>query len=130
MRTTRDNEGSGVISLMPSVLVFLIMVFVAVHVAHGLYVSSTLNAVAYDAARISAQNGPDDDRSEATAHIHSLISADSLEVSWAGSTVERVRLTVSVEPVNFLALSVGFASSPRITRTVEVRVEQRVPVAP
>lgn len=130
MGSGRDQSGAGVISLMPSVLVFLIMVFVAVHVAHGLFVGSTLNAIAYDAARISAQNGPNDDRSEATAHINSLISADSLEVSWAGSNVERVRLTVSVEPVNFLALSVGFMPSSRITRTVEVRVEQPVPIGP
>jgi len=126
----RDETGAGVISLMPAVLVFLIMVFVAVHAAHGLYVASTLNAVAYDAARISAQNGPGDNRAEATAHINSLLFADSLQVSWNGSTADIVRLTLSVEPTNFLPLSVGFAPSSRIERTVEVRVEQPVEVIP
>jgi Flp pilus assembly protein TadG len=129
-RRQRDESGAGVISLMPAVLVFLIMVFVAVHAAHGLFVGSTLNAVAYDAARISAQNGAGDNRAEATAHIHALIDAPSLEISWEGSTAEVVRLTLRVEPTNFLALSVGFLPSAPIEKTVEVRVEQPVPVAP
>lgn len=118
------------ISLMPAVLVFLIMLFVAVQAAHGLFVASTVNAVAYDAARISAQGGPDDDRSAANAHINSLISPDSLAISWNGSTAEVVRLTISVEPNNFLALSVGFLPASTIEKTVEVRVEQPVPINP
>jgi len=128
-RGARNEAGSGVISLMPAVLVFLIMLFVAVQAAHGLFVASAVNAITYDAARISAQGGPDDDRSAANAHINSLIGADSLAISWEGSTAEVVRLTITVEPNNFLAMSVGFLPASTIEKTVEMRVEQPVPVA-
>lgn len=113
---------------MPAVLVFLIMLFVAVQAAHGLFVASTVNAVAYDAARMSAQAGPGDDRSSANAHIDSLIDSSSLTVSWEGSTPQVVRLTISVEPNSFVPLSVGFLSPTRIEKTVEMRVEQPVPI--
>lgn len=114
---------------MPAVLVFLVMVFVAVQAAHGLFVASTLGAVAHDAARVSAQNGRADDRTAANALVARLLPGD-VDVSWAGSTPDVVRLTLTAQPNNFLAFSVGFLPASEISRTVEVRVEQPVPVAP
>lgn len=130
MPRRRDERGSGLISLLPAVLVFLIMVLVAAQVAHGLYVSTTLDAVAHDAARIGAQAGPDGGRAAASRHVASVLPGAAVEISWAGSTTEVVRLTLSVEPRRLVPVSLGFLAPERIARTAELRVERPVPRLP
>ncbi len=118
------------IGLIAAFLIFMIMLFTAVQVAHTLYVSTVLAGTAHDSARLVAEAGSGADgagRSRAEAHIRQVLNDPAtLRISWAGSTEDEVVLTLSVEPRSFVPRSMGIAPWPSISRTARVRVEKPV----
>ncbi len=129
----RSQEGSGLIGLIAAFLVFMIMLFTAVQVAHNLYISTVLAGTAHDSARLAAESGSGTDgaaRGRAEAHARRVLNgASSLTVSWSGSTRDEVVLTLTVRPRSFLPASMGIAPWPAISRTARVRVEKPVQTA-
>ncbi len=112
------------------VLVFLIMVFTATQTLYALYLSSTADGVAYDAARIVAQSGSSSDgsaRAEAVAHVQRLLAnSEGVTISFEGTDDQVVQVTVHVTPPTLIGPSLGLPWLDEISRTVRVRVERPV----
>lgn len=96
----------------------------AVHLLLGLYLTSVVTAVAWDAARIAA--GEQGDQAVAEAHARELLGGygDEVELDWDGSG-DGVTLTVNLTTPNLLwpALTDSLGVE-EISRTVTVRAEE------
>ncbi|MDP8992991.1 MAG: hypothetical protein M3N31_08095, partial [Actinomycetota bacterium] len=53
-RRHRNEEGAGIVSTVAGVAVFLVLLLLAVQVLVGLYATSVVTAVTYDAAKVLA----------------------------------------------------------------------------
>ncbi len=124
-----DESGSGMVGSVVGVTAFLALLLFAVQLALNLYATSTLTAVAFDAARIvaGADGGPMAE-ADAEAHVRSLLGADPVAMAWeyrdtdAQPGADVVALTVEVEhPTRLLAaMPIPFQ---HVIRTVTVRME-------
>ncbi len=102
---------------------FLVLLFFAVHLLIGLYLTSVVTAVTWDAARIAA--GEQGDTASAEAHALELLDGytSDVEFDWGGSP-DSVTLTVSATNPNLLWPGLMSAVGVEdIERTVTVRAE-------
>ena len=130
----RDEHGSSVVSVTLGVLVFFVMLFSAAQLLFVMHLSSVVNATAYDTARIVARSGSSSDasaRAAAAVHAHALLDGtNDLNVDFSASTPESVIVTISATPPTFVGTSFGLGLLTEVSRTVSVRVEQPVGLAP
>lgn len=93
-----DEGGSGLVGTLGGVSMFLVLVLFAVHLVLNLYGSSTVTAVAFDAARLAA--GSDGDEAAAGAYAERLLAGyaarGALELRWS-SDADHVRLRIVAE---------------------------------
>jgi hypothetical protein len=129
-----DEEGAGLLGTLLGVTVFLTLLLFAVHVVLNLYATSTVTAVAFDAARevAGADGGPEVERAaeaRARAVLGRAGSVERLRLAWAYPSTDGdgepdvVELRVRAEsPSTFLpGVSLPLASVDRIIR---VRLER------
>ena len=130
-----DREsGSGLISTIAGLLVFLALLLFATQTLIALYARSATTSAAYEGARIvaGARNShdaspvPDEARSHAEELVRTQLGrfGDRLELDWSTSTWDTVALTVRAQPPSFLWDSLRGRGPAAIDRTVRVRVEQ------
>ena len=126
-----DETAAGLLSTAAGVVVFLVFLLFAVQLLFGLYASSTITAVANDAARRAAEDGaPPLPLIEADAR-HSLGAVgDSAEFRWerddsdGDGAADTVVLSVVASPPRFIPPSIGGAIGlDEVRRTVRVRME-------
>ncbi len=122
---TLDERGSGLVSTLAGVTMFLALLFFAVHLVLNLYGASTVTAVAFDAARIAA--GSDGDEGAARAYAEELLGGyaerGALALDFSGSDGDHVRLRVVADhPTADLLPFVDFPFDTT-DRTIVVRRE-------
>lgn len=123
--------GAGLISTSAGVLVFLVFLLFAVQLLFGLYASSTVTAVANDAAQRAAATGAppiEDIESDARANLGRV--GDDAEFTWSlddtdGDGIDdTVILRVIAVPPRLVPTSIGSAAGfGEIRRTVRARLE-------
>ena len=131
---TRQDAGAGLISTAAGVVVFLMFVLFAVQLLFGLYASSTVTAVANDAAtRAAAADSPSLPVIEADARANLGRIGDDARFTWTSDDEngdghdDTVVLTVVVEPPRFVPSSLAPGGFGEVRRTVRVRIEERQP---
>jgi hypothetical protein len=124
--------GVGLISTAAGVLVFLMFLLLAVHLLFGLYASSTVTAVANDAAsRAASADAPPLAAIEADARENLGEVGRAATFSWdvddadGDGTVDTVVLEVIAHPPRFIPSSIGGSLGvEEIRRVVRVRSEE------
>ncbi|HUS60597.1 MAG TPA: hypothetical protein VMY34_00275 [Acidimicrobiales bacterium] len=132
---TPRERGVGAISTAAGVLVFLIFLLGAVQLLFSLYASSTVTAVANDAAQRAAGDGaPPLEVIEADARASLGAIGDTATFDWRADdadgdgSADTVVLRVTAAPPRFVPRSVGEGLGfGVIDRTVRVRIEQPQP---
>ena len=125
-----DERGTGLISSVFGVTMFLVFMLVAVQVAYALYTRSTVGLAAYDAAQAvsgsdASYGGITKAESSANTHVETVLGSYGHHaiISWAVSQ-NFVSVTVSVTSPTVvpkaLARAMGLADT---TRTVVLRRE-------
>lgn len=130
-RPSRDR-GAGLLSTAAGVVVFLVFLLFAVQLLFGLYASSTVTAVANDAAvRAASADAPPLPVIEAEARQNLGEVGSSASFTWAvddtdgDGAPDTVVLEVVARPPRFIPPSIGGAIGlDEIRRTVRVRGEQ------
>jgi hypothetical protein len=125
------DRGAGLISSAAGIVVFLVFMLFAVQLLFGLYSSSTVTAVANDAAqRAAAGNAPPIEVIEADARANLGEVGDDAVFTWSTDDADRdgeddtVVLTVVARPPRFVPTSMGDAVGfGEVRRTVRVRIE-------
>lgn len=128
----RRDHGAGLISSAAGVVVFLIFLLFSVQLLFGLYSSSTITAVANDAAQRAASRGaPPLERIEAEARANLGRVGDDARFAWATEDIDgdgvddTVVLSISATPPRFVPLSIGTAVGfGEVRRTARARVEE------
>jgi len=94
-----DEGGSGLVSTLAGVTMFLALLFFAVHLVLNLYGASTVTAVAFDAARIAAGSSGDEGAAQDYAEelLGGYVERGALELDFSGSDADTVRLRVVAE---------------------------------
>jgi hypothetical protein len=126
------EAGAGLLSTVAGVVVFLVFLLFAVQLLFGLYASSTVNAVANDAAvRAASADAPPLEVIEAQARETLGEVGESADFRWATDDVDRdgdadtVVLEVVTRPPRFIPRSVGGSIGlDEVRRTVRVRLEE------
>lgn len=129
-----NDRGSGLISTIAGLLVFLALLLFATQTLIALHARSTTTSVAYQAARLVAgartphDQGPvpDEARSRAESIVRDQLGGfgERVDLDWSASDWDTVALTVRARPPGFLWNGLrGLGPSP-IERTVRVRVER------
>jgi hypothetical protein len=136
------DAGTGLIGATTSVLVFFILLLFAMQLMLGLYGTSTLTAVAHDAARRAAgRDGPRTPAALATyesvarSQLGALGRSAATRFDWrledddGDGVTDVVRLTITVgDPPRVLpARFGGLLGFDPLRETVRVRVERFVP---
>lgn len=132
---TRRERGVGAISTAAGVLVFLVFLLGAVQLLFSLYASSTVTAVANDAAnRAAANEAPPLAMIEADARASLGAIGDGATFVWqvddadGDGTDDTIVLRVTAAPPRFVPPSIGDGLGfGVIDRTVRVRVEEPQP---
>jgi hypothetical protein len=126
----RDDRGTGLVSTLAGVTVFLAFCLFAVQLLVGLYATSVVTSVAYDAARSIATSGTpasDDRLAEAEAGAREQLGryGDQASFEWDVSDPDVVRLRVRAVNPRFLWPQIDrLTGADAIDRTVTVRVER------
>ncbi|HUR22352.1 MAG TPA: hypothetical protein VMZ73_00625 [Acidimicrobiales bacterium] len=127
-RRDAREAGAGVISTVAGVAVFLLLLLFAVQVLYGLYATTVVTAVTYDAAKeVAGSGGGEAARAEAQRRAAGELGRYGGEVSfdWRRSDEDAVRLTVRARRPSFLPRQlVGDSLLGDIVRTVRVRTEK------
>lgn len=133
----RDHRegGVGAISTAAGVLVFLCFLLGAVQLLFSLYASSTVTAVANDAAQRAAAQGALDIASiEADARASLGAIGDTATFEWAQDDADddgnddTIVLRVTANPPRFVPSSIGDGLGfGVIDRTVRIRIEEPQP---
>jgi hypothetical protein len=122
------ESGAGVISSMLGVFVFLLLLLFAVQVLYGLYATSVVTAVTYDAAKaVAGSDGGDAARAVAQRNATGQLGRYGRDVTfdWGESDDDAVRLEVRARRPSFLPRElVGDTFLGDIVRTVRVRTEK------
>jgi hypothetical protein len=127
----RGEHGAGLLSTTAGVVVFLVFLLFAVQLLFGLYASSTVNAVANDAAARAASRGaPPLELIEAQARQslgevgRSAVFAWSVDDANGDGDHDTVVLEVVARPPRLIPSSIGGAIGlDEVRRTVRVRIE-------
>jgi hypothetical protein len=128
-----DRErGAGLLSSAAGVVVFLVFLMFAVQLLFALYSSSTVTAVANDAAtRAASAEAPPLDVIEAEARASLGEVGDSASFSWdvddadGDGTSDTVVLEVVAHPPRFIPSSIGGSIGlDEVRRVVRVRAEE------
>jgi Flp pilus assembly protein TadG len=123
----RSDAGAGVVSTFVGASIFLVFLLFAAQLLLGLYTTSVVTAVAYDAAKTAAGSdalGRAGARDQAVASARRQLGhlGGDAEFQWAEDD-DAVRLTVRVRrPPVLPGLLPG--ARPVITRTARVRAER------
>jgi hypothetical protein len=131
-RRWRAEEGAGLLSTVAGVVVFLVFLLFAVQLLFGLYATSTVNAVANDAAvRAAAADAPPLAVIESQARANLGRVGDDATFRWSDDDADRdgepdtVVLEVVAHPPRFVPPSIGgTVGLDEIRRTVRVRLEE------
>lgn len=127
-RRAADESGAGVISSMLGVFVFLLLMLFAVQVLYGLYATSVVTAVTYDAAKaVAGSEGGDAARAEAQRKATAQLGRYGRDVrfDWSRSDADAVRLEVRAPRPSFFPQElVGDSFLGDIVRTARVRTER------
>ncbi|MFZ6003797.1 MAG: hypothetical protein ACOYXM_07650 [Actinomycetota bacterium] len=128
----RWEHGAGLISSAAGIVVFLVFLLFSVQLLFGLYSSSTITAVANDAAQRAASSGaPRLDQIEAEARANlGRVGADA-RFAWATEDTDgdglddTVILSISATPPRFVPPSIGDAVGfGEVRRTARARIEE------
>jgi len=127
-----EERGVGLISTAAGILVFLVFLLFAVQLLFGLYASSTVTAVANDAAtRAAASGAPPLAVIEGDARRNLGRVGDSATFEWStddtdgDGSEDTVVLRVVADPPRFVPRSIGGAvGADAVVRTVRVRAER------
>jgi hypothetical protein len=128
----RRDHGAGLISTAAGVLVFLLFLVFAVQLLFSLYASSTVTAVAHDAAaRAASDPAPDLDRIAAEARAHLGRMGEDADLRWQTEDADRdgeadtVTLRIVVVPPRLVPRSIGEGVGlGTVDRTARVRIER------
>jgi hypothetical protein len=127
----RGDTGTSLVAMAGGVLVVLVFLTFSVQLLVGLYATTTVTAVANDAARRAAASGAPD-RGAITDDARGALGriGDSASFRWSDEDVDGdgvvdvVVLTVVARPPRFVPPSIaGRTGLDQIERTVRVRVE-------
>ena len=125
----RDERGTGLVGTLGGLAMFGVLLLFSVNLLTHLYFTSSVTAVAFDAARtVAGGRAPTDPgaQSAATRTARSMLGrvGNRTTFNWSGSTVDTVRLTVDAPGPHVLPGPVlrGLGLD-RIRRTVIVRAE-------
>lgn len=126
------DRGAGLLSTAAGVVVFLVFLLFAVQLLFGLYASSTVTAVANDAAvRAASAEAPALSVVEAEARRSLGKVGDAASFTWdtedsdRDGEVDTVVLKVVATPPRLIPPSIGGAIGlDEVRRTVRVRLEQ------
>lgn len=129
------ERGAGLISTAAGVVVFLMFLLFSVQLLFGLYASSTVTAVAHDAARRAASSdAPPLAHIEAEARRNLGAVGSTASFRWGvldadgDGLDDTIVLEVAARPPRFVPPSIGATvGMDEIRRTVRVRIEQVVP---
>jgi len=132
----RRDDGTGLISTAAGVLVFLLFLVFAVQLLFSLYASSTVTAVAHDAAaRAASDPDPDLDRIAAEARAHLGRMGERADLIWqtedddGDGEPDLVALRIVVVPPRLVPRSIGQGVGlGAVDRTARVRVERPIEV--
>lgn len=130
----RGAAGAGLLSTAAGVVVFLVFLLFAVQLLFGLYASSTVTAVANDAAsRAASANAPPLGTIEAEARASLGEVGEGATFEWAvddsdgDGDPDTVVLEVVARPPRFIPPSIGGSIGlDEVRRVVRVRTEQVV----
>lgn len=130
-RSTASDRGAGLVSTAAGVLVFLMFLTFAVQLLFGLYASSTVTAVAHDAAqRAATRTAPPLPVIEADARRSLGRVGDATTFTWTTEDSDgdgrgdTVVLRVVAPLPRFTPGSLGGLGPGAIDRTVRARVEE------
>ena len=134
-RRAEGARGTGLLSTAAGVVVFLVFLLFAVQLLFGLYASSTITAVANDAAtRAASGDAPPLSVIEAEARESLGDVGETATFDWAlddsdgDGAMDTVVLEVAARPPRFIPPSVGGSIGlDEIRRVVRVRAEQAAP---
>ena len=126
------DRGAGLLSTIAGVVVFLVFLLFAVQLLFGLYASSTVNAVANDAAtRAASENAPPLDVIEDQARASLGEVGAAATFAWSADDTDRdgqadtIVLEVVANPPRFIPAMVGgVIGLEEVRRTVRVRIEE------
>ena len=126
------DEGAGLLSTAAGVVVFLVFLLFAVQLLFGLYSSSTVTAVANDAAtRAASADSPPLAVIEAEARASLGQVGETATFEWdvddadGDGTSDTVVLAVTARPPRFIPPSIGGSIGlDEVRRVVRVRTEQ------
>ena len=125
-----DERGAGLVGAIGGLVMFGVLLMFAVNLLAHLYYTSTVTAVAFDAARTVAGadsvDGHSARRSAATT-ARALLGGvgEDTRFDWSASSADTVRLHVDVPTPHLLPSSVlRQLGIDRIRRTVVVRAER------
>lgn len=132
--TFDGDDGSGLISTIAGLLVFLALLLFATQTLIALHARSAATSAAYQGARLVAGARNSHDLSpvpeEARSHAESLVRnqlggfGDRVQLDWSTTTWDTVALTIRAQPPSFLWDSLRGRGPAVIDRTVRVRVER------
>jgi hypothetical protein len=129
-----DERGAGLISTSAGVLVFLLFLVFAVQLLFSLYASSTVTAVAHDAAARAA-SAPEGDWELIGDDARSLLGrmGEEAELTWSAEdsdgdgASDTVALRIVVSPPRLVPRSLGEGVGlGTVDRTARVRLERPV----
>jgi len=133
-RTTWRDDGTGLISMIAGLLVFLALMLFAVQTLLGLYTRSVVTDAAHEGARQVAgarveQGDPEARaraRAVAEAEVRELLGrfGEQVDLDWSASTIDDVALTIRARPPSFLWNALRGPGPSTIERTVRVRIEE------
>lgn len=133
-RSSRRDDGVGLIGAISGVLVVLAFVLFATQLLMNLYTTSVVTSAGYEGARMVAGHRVDHDdpravaeaRARAETRVRQLLGryGERVEMDWSASTDDTVVLRLRADTQRFLLpglpARLGF---DRVDRTVRVRVE-------
>ena len=135
MNRYSGDSGTGLISSVASITVFLTFLLFAVQLLFGLYTRSVVTDVAYDGARQVAglRSTPDGGpfaasaRARAEARMRQQLgqAGERARYDWSNSDDDTIALRVQIDTPRFIVI--GFAGPlaiDHIDRTVRVRIER------
>ncbi len=127
-RPDADHEaGTGLVSTIGGVTMFLAFLLLATQVLLGLHTTSAVTGVAYDGARDVARAEPSafgPATADAEVSMRALLGRLDVSFDWSGSTPDSVVLHVHASTPRVIPLSWdGPVGGDEVDRTIRVRRE-------
>lgn len=127
-RDLAAEDGTGPVSTVVGVAIFLVFLLFAAQVLIHLYATSVVSAAAFDAARLVAAQGGID-RAVGERHARQLLGRygrrGDVRLDWSASTPDEVVLRITgPTPARLVDAVASLAGLDRIDRVTRVRVER------